>query len=168
MDNGRWSGLSSFVNCSQINPFDWDLVEMTCYKEEKCFIYDGKRIKWVDSFEILKIFIKCVICQSGKWLSSGGKFTSSNTDLILTWNSDLGMLSFKGKVEKTLENLLIKMSTAKESTPTDTSGCSTLEELQGFIDRSYQNAFPQNGKISCPQSIDSSTPFRLRTVDSVL
>ena len=30
--------LSSFVNCCQINPFDWDLVEVTRYKEEKCFI----------------------------------------------------------------------------------------------------------------------------------
>ncbi|CAB4039897.1 Hypothetical predicted protein, partial [Paramuricea clavata] len=66
-----------------------------------------------------------------------------------------------------LENLLVKTSTVKESTPMNTSGCSTLEELEGFIDRSYQNVFPQNGKISFPQSIDSSTPFRLRTVDSV-
>jgi hypothetical protein len=40
--------------------------------------------------------------------------------------------------------------------------------MQGFIDGSYQNAFPQNGKISFPQSIDCSTPFRLRTVEEQL
>ena len=47
--------------------FNWNLTEITCYKEEKCFTYNGKRIKWIDSFEMLKIFVKCAIDQSGKW-----------------------------------------------------------------------------------------------------
>ena len=47
--------------------FNWNLTEITRYKEEKCFTYDGKRIKWIHSFEMLKIFVKCAIDQSGNW-----------------------------------------------------------------------------------------------------
>ncbi|CAB4011506.1 Hypothetical predicted protein, partial [Paramuricea clavata] len=62
--------------------FDCDLDEILCYiKNENCFAYDRKRVGWLDS-----------------WLSPGGKykkFTSSNSDLIFTWNYELGTLSFK-------------------------------------------------------------------------
>ena len=37
--------------------FSWDLTEITRYKEEKCYTYDGEQIKWIDSFEMLKIFV---------------------------------------------------------------------------------------------------------------
>ena len=43
---------------TQINPLNWDLHEINRYKDEKCFIYDGDRIKWTDSFEMLKLFIR--------------------------------------------------------------------------------------------------------------
>ena len=51
----------STENCIQINSFNWDLCEIKRYKDEKCFDYDAKRIKWADSFEMLKLFVEyCV------------------------------------------------------------------------------------------------------------
>ena len=84
--------LNSSVSCRQNYPPSWDLHEMIRYKEEKCFSYDGKRIKSLDTLEMLKIFTKNVVGQLGHWLSLGGrykKFVSSNSDLILTWNYDI-------------------------------------------------------------------------------
>ena len=86
--------LTSSFSLPQNNPFKWDLLEIGRYNEKKCFTYHGNRIKWADSFKLLKIFVKCVIGEFGKWLLSGGKykkFMSSNTDLILTWNHKLAI-----------------------------------------------------------------------------
>ena len=44
------------------------------------------------------------------------------------------------------------------------SDCSNLDELQQFIDLSYQNAMAH--EISLTQAIDSSTLFKSRSVDS--
>ena len=164
--------LAGSVTSPLYKRFHWDLTEITRYKEEKCFIYDGKRIKWSDSFEMLKLFVKCAIGQSGNWLSSGGKykkFTSCNTDLILTWNYELGLLSLKGNTGVNLENLLINVCTKTEVSPTVSVDCSTLADLEGFIDKSYQNLLPQNDNdnTSSAQSIGSSTPFKMHTTDSL-
>ena len=45
--------------------FDCDLHEILCYKNKNCFAYDGKRVRWTDSFEMLKIFTKYAIEQPG-------------------------------------------------------------------------------------------------------
>ena len=112
------------------------------------------------------------IVRKANWLSSGGKykkFTSCNTDLILTWNYELGLLSLKGNTGVNLENLLINVCTKTEVSPTVSVDCSTLADLERFIDKSYQNLLPQNdnGNISSAQSIGSSTPFKMHTTDSL-
>ena len=56
------SSATSPVN----SPHEWDMIETTHYNEQKCFIYDGKQIKWLNSFEMLKIFVKHAIGRSGK------------------------------------------------------------------------------------------------------
>ena len=76
-------------NYTQINPLNWDLHEIKRYKDEKCFVYDGNRIKWTDLFEMLKLFIRCCVSQPGIWSAPCGKykkFCSTNKDLTLTWN----------------------------------------------------------------------------------
>lgn len=201
------------VSYSHSSSFNWDLHEIFRYKDNKCFIYDDKRIKWKDTYEILKKFTNVVLGQSGTWLSPGGnykRFNSSNSDLILTWNLELGTLTFKGKVGDSLKELFINMCTMKESMPASGTGLeatpsgkddlslvnqavpevdrtvmdcdgvelnckvvtpaiagSTLEELQEFIDRSFQNVLPQNDNvnISFAQTIDSSTPYKTRATD---
>ena len=50
--------LASYVTIRLYNPSNWDLIEIIRYNEEKCFIYDGKRIKWTHSFEMLKTFVE--------------------------------------------------------------------------------------------------------------
>ena len=57
------SSATSLVN----SPHEWDMIETTCCNEQKCFIYDGKRIKWLYTFEMWRIFVEPAIAQSGKW-----------------------------------------------------------------------------------------------------
>ena len=197
--------LSSSKNCTYINPLNWDLHEIIQYKDKKCFNNDGKRIKWSDSFKMLKLFMKCGVNQIGDWSASGGKykkFCSRNTDLVVSWNYDLGFLSFKGQTGDILKTLLTNICTESEISPTkdrtlidcDSStkdkslhdsqitsvinrtsvdsdstehnretlspGCSTIEQLQEFIDVSYQKSLLH--EISLTQATDSSTPLKLR------
>ena len=73
---------TSSVSWTQINPLNWDIQEILRYKEEECFTYDGKRFKWSETFEMLKIFTNIFVSQPGFWSASGGKynkFCSSNT-----------------------------------------------------------------------------------------
>ena len=124
--------------------------------------------------------------QPGIWSAPGSKykkFCSTNKDLTLTWNYELGDLSFKGETSDILRTRLIYICTDSETLSKDrsygdhvllttdkslrvsqsvpatgdmgvdydrdepkremlspVSDCSTLDELQQFIDLSYQNA----------------------------
>ncbi len=83
------------------------------------------RVGWTDSFEMLKKFTKHAIQQPGNWLSPGGKykkFTSSNSDLIFTWNYELGTLSFKGEMGDRLKELFITVCMMGKSLTADHSG----------------------------------------------
>ena len=148
--------------------------------------------------------------QPGIWSAPGGKykkFCSTNKDLTLTWNYELGNLSFKGETGDILRILLIYICTDSETLLKDYSysdhvflttdkslhvsqsapaagdmgvhydrdetkckilspvfDCSTVDELQQFIDLSYQNVVAQ--EISLTQATDSSTPFKPRSVDN--
>ena len=104
------------------------------HKEKKCFSYDGKRIKWLDTFEMLKIFTKNVVGQLGNWLSPGGrykKFISSNSDLTFTWNYENGTLSFKGNVGESLKELLISLYSTREG---KAANCGSFELISSIID----------------------------------
>jgi hypothetical protein len=99
---------------------EWDFDEILRYKDQECFVYDGKRIRWKDNLERLKIFTNCAIGQTGIWSSPGGKyrkFTISNCDLTFSWNYERGLLSFQGKTGDRLKELLINICTNKESSP---------------------------------------------------
>ena len=80
------------------------------------------------------------------------------------------MLSLKGNTGANLESLLINVCRKTEVSSTVSVDCSTLADMEGFIDKSYQNLFPQNDNdnISSAQSIGSSTPFKMHTTDSLM
>ena len=105
----------------------------------------------------------------GCQVAASKKFTSRNTDLILTWNYELGLLSLKGNTGANLENLLINVCTKTQVSSTIPVDCSRIADLGGFIDKSYQNVLPQNDNdnISSAQSIGSSTPFKMHTTGSL-
>jgi hypothetical protein len=42
------------------------LTEILRYKEANSFTYVGNRIKWIDTFDMLKLFTKNAIGQAGK------------------------------------------------------------------------------------------------------
>jgi hypothetical protein len=143
--------------------------------------------------------------ETGVWSAPGGKykkFCSTSTDLALSWNYELGTLSFKGKVGDILKTLLTnictdgKISSTKDRTLTDcdiptkdkslhdsqitpatsrtgvdsdssehkcetlspVTDSSTIEQLQEFIDISYQKSLVH--EISFAQAIDNSTPLK--------
>ncbi len=149
--------------------------------------------------------MKCGVNQIGDWSASGGKykkFCSRNTDLVVSWNYDLGFLSFKGQTGDILKTLLTNICTESEISPikdrtlidcdsstkdkslhdsqitpvinrtsvdsdstehdreTLSPDCSTIEQLQEFIDVSYQKSLLH--EISLTQATDSSTPLKLR------
>ena len=73
---------------------------------------------------MLKLFIRCCVSQPGIWSAPGGKyktFCSTNKDLTLTWNYELGNLSFKGETGDILRTLLIYISTDSETLSKDRS-----------------------------------------------
>ena len=134
---------SSVIKSSKNYFLECDLDEILRYKDAKCFAYHGNRIKWTDSFEMLKLFIKCAIEQAGTWMSSGGKykkFTSSSSDLILTWNYGLCTLSFRGEEGARLKELLIHVCTMEKNLPADidlelaSNVCSSTPIVQMVVD----------------------------------
>ena len=111
--------LACSENHLKNNVENWDLSEILRYKEANSFTYVDNRIKWTDTFDMLKIFTKNAIFQVGKWLSPGGdykKFVSNKTDLLITWNYDLGTLTFKGNAEDKLKELLVNMANEDKQT----------------------------------------------------
>ena len=88
--------------------------------------YDGKRIRWTRTFEGLQDFVAKVLEEQGKWspkVSSSRKFTSSISDLGLTWyyNKQKTLL-FQGNSGTNLREILIKLcenSALIESTRSD-------------------------------------------------
>ena len=75
--------------------------------------YDGKRLKWVANYELLKIFVEETIALKGHWTSPGGsarKFICSGLDLSLTWYSGKqNSLILHGELSSDLSNALIKV-----------------------------------------------------------
>ena len=107
------------------NRNEWDFDEILRYKDQECFVYDVKRIRWKDNLEMLKTFNKCAIGQTGIWSSPGGKyrkFTISNCDLTISWNYERGLLSFQGKTGDRLKELLISICRNKEISPAYCTG----------------------------------------------
>ena len=140
---GGCVSTSSVIKSSKNYFLEYDLDEILRYKDAKCFAYHGNRIKWTDSFEMLKLFIKCAIEQAGTWMSSGGKykkFTSSSSDLILTWNYGLCTLSFRGEEGARLKELLIHVCTMEKNLPADidlelaSNVCSSTPIVQMVVD----------------------------------
>jgi hypothetical protein len=58
--------LTSSVSFLHNNLYNWDLTEILRYKEANSFTYVGNRIKWIDTFDMLKLFTKNAIGQAGK------------------------------------------------------------------------------------------------------
>ena len=96
-----------------------DLEAIKLQKDCPDLVYDGKRMKWVNTFESLKKYIKETIGIRGKWTSPGGnskKFSSSNLDMTVTWyNKKQNTSLFKGKDGNTLKELLLSKTTRQTS-----------------------------------------------------
>ncbi len=75
--------------------------------------YDGKRVKWTGSLELLKEFVEKNLIESGKWTSPNGasrRFKSYNSDLCLTWYfGKPKSLLFQGKTGSVWRNILIQL-----------------------------------------------------------
>ena len=103
----------SSVEC--LNPWIGNLNSEVIRLHKDCsdLVYEANRLKWFNTFDTLKKFIKETIGLPGKWTSPGSnskKFTSSKSDLILTWYSGKQKtLLFQGKDGNSLKETLINV-----------------------------------------------------------
>ena len=144
---------------SSPNLYNWDLGEILRYKEANSFTYVGNRIKWIDTFEMLKIFTKNAIGYEGKWISPGGKykkFVSSNSDLTITWNHELGMLTFKGNVGDNLKELFINIYSMNEDKPTNSINFEPGPSNKDKLLRVDQIVSEADGKVIDRDSVECS------------
>ena len=81
------------------NPFDSDKISE--HISLKNVVFDGQRIKWCESYELLKDFLKTAFNQQGKWCLPGGnskRFEASTSDFTVTWYpGKQNTLTFKGR-----------------------------------------------------------------------
>ena len=78
------SSPNSISNCV----IDRRFSEILKHKECSNLSYDGKRIKWLGSFDSLKNFVELGIKLHGDWTSPGGsskKFSCHNSVITMTW-----------------------------------------------------------------------------------
>lgn len=82
--------------------------------------YDGKRLKWTNTYESLKKYVKEKIGIRGKWTSPGGgskKFISSDHNLSLTWyHKKQQTLLFQGREGNNLKETLINLKISNAQT----------------------------------------------------
>ena len=107
--------------------------------------YDGKRLKWVASYELLKKFVEETIALKGKWISPGGharKFVCSGIDLSLTWYfGKYNSLILHGELSSDLSDALIKVcqQTATFKTNTRCDDKLTTSPLAGELSPTAPN-----------------------------
>ena len=94
------------------NIYNWNRESIQKYIKSFDLSYDSKRIRWSNSFELLVYFVENVINEQGKWsskISSSRRFTSSISDLHITWyyNKQKTLL-FQGTKGTDLKHFLIR------------------------------------------------------------
>ena len=143
--------------------YNWDFGEILRYKEANSFTYVGNRIKWIDTFEKLKIFTKNAIGYEGKWISPSGKykkFVSSNSDLTITRNHKLGMMTFKGNVGDNLKELFVKIYSMNEDKPTNSKSFEPGSSNKDKLLRVDQIVSEAGGKVIDRDSVESEHILR--------
>ncbi|CAB4008873.1 Hypothetical predicted protein [Paramuricea clavata] len=143
-------------------------------------VQPDKKIKWLGNFDELKCLIFDLFGADGKWSQEGNRLkevilnqSSKSSDLftdsivshesILCASNNDNLLYTSQTVAKTAKISMISDNTRSKSEVTETtSDCSTLEDLQDFIDFSYQNILPlsDNANLSSTRTFDCSTPSR--------
>jgi hypothetical protein len=69
------------ISNTKFNVGNVNLDDIRTYKNNKTFVYDGKRLKWNINYDELETFIQNTVGLSGKWISPGGnskKFISNS------------------------------------------------------------------------------------------
>lgn len=150
---------SSSADCLANTSEQWSLESICSGNIHLNLIYDCKRIKWTNNFELLKEFMERNVKEPGKWTSPGGnsrRFTSLNSDLCLTWyfNKQKTLL-FQGKTGVSLREILVNLcekitSTAGDCPAGDTnSGNHIGEPLNPIWGLNTVLLEPQTSRLTC-------------------
>ena len=132
--DGKWSSPRGTAKA-----FRNDKITITWYTNKKSLLFqgqEGNRLKEV------------ILNQSSK---SSDLFTDSivNHEFIPCASNNDNLLYASQTVAKTAKISMISDNTRSKSEVTETiSDCSTLEDLQDFIDFSYQNILPLNDNVN--------------------
>ena len=126
----------SAVNWSFNTPKKWNLEAICSDNDYLHLTYDGKRIRWSNSFDLLKKFVKNVVKEPGKWTSPGGnsrRFISHTSDLSMTWYyGKQKTLSLQGRDGDNLREMLIKIC-EKTASPESVVGCVTCDDDRSLL-----------------------------------
>lgn len=152
---------SSSADCLVNTSEQWSLESICSGNIHLNLIYDRKRIKWTNNFELLKEFMERNVKEPGKWTSPGGnsrRFTSLNSDLCLTWYFDKQKtLLFQGKSGESLREILVNLcekiiSTAGDCPAGDTNrsnGNHIGEPLNPICGLNTVPPEPQTSRLTC-------------------
>ena len=194
-NNNTYENLLKYKECFQVQP-DKKIKWLGNFDELKCLIFDlfGVDGKWssprgsAKAFRNDKITItyytnkKSLLFQGQEGnrlkeviLNQSSKSSDLFTDSIVSHESipcasnNDNLLYASQIVAKTAKISMISGNTRSKSEVTETtSDCSTLEDLQDFIDFSYQNILPlsDNANLSSTRIFDCSTPSRSSVGDN--
>ena len=157
------SSVDSLANTSD----QWSLESICSGNTHLNLIYDHKRIKWTNNFELLKEFMERNVKEPGKWTSPGGnsrRFTSLNSDLCLTWYfSKQKTLLFQGKTGASLREILVNLcekniSTAGDCPAGDTNRSNSNhigEPLNSICELNSVPPEPQTSRLTCNCSCEN-------------
>ena len=166
--------LTSSEKFSDKNAFESKLNDY--YTHDDCIklVYDGKRLKWIASFESLKIFVEQIIELKGKWSSPGGsskKFTCSDSDLTITWYlGKQNSLILHGESSSDIANVMIKV--CQKTSRDDLTGMAALsvngESIRNPLDRAMSPTTSNTnsiGELLATSVNDAPTPKALSMTD---
>ncbi|CAB3982808.1 Hypothetical predicted protein [Paramuricea clavata] len=144
-----------------VNMSDASTDVSTCYSTNDCLsnlktlqidysngkdiiIDENKKLKWKESYEALKVFVKKTLKLNGKWSSPGGNlklFNETTGSIILRYYTNSASLLIQGEKGESFTNILIKkLSTMHPNSGTniiaDDNSCEPekSEESQNMYD----------------------------------
>ena len=162
------------TNCAINNKtYNWNRESIRKYIKSFDLSYDSKRIRWSNSFESLVYFVENAINEQGKWsskISSSRRFTSSISDLHITWyyNKQKTLL-FQGSTGTDLKHCLMREC---EYVSLSTSGqCPSLSSDESMLAANNNDCVPEViSNLECfneEKSLDSDSCTRTTDATSL-
>ena len=142
----------SSANCHINDQIEWKFEDTYNHKDCSNLTYDGTRLRWSGSFQMLQDFVECGLKMHGNWSSLGGSaknFTCRNSDITITWYArKQNTIVLHGNRSLILKNILIKVCKVRGT---------TINEEMTNTSSVKDGELP---KDNCMSTVNSSTEVR--------